>query len=223
MAFTTGKLVTSVTASGLVSTGGADTISGAKDFTGAVSVTDAGLVIKDDADPTKQLKFQVFGIATGTTRTASFPNATGTVAYLDFGQTFTSGQTFAGAFNYFGSSTAAGETFVGHGATIGGATKTVRIGTGGVATSTTNITIGSSVAGALGATTINQATTFASTARLAGYTVATLPAAATAGARAMAFVTDATVVHAGNSGNIVAGGGANFCPVYSDGTNWRIL
>ncbi len=59
--------------------------------------------------------------------------------------------------------------------------------------------------------------------RLAGYTVAGLPAAGTAGARSVAFVTDATVAHAGNSGNIVAGGGANFCPVYSDGTNWRIL
>jgi hypothetical protein len=54
------------------------------------------------------------------------------------------------------------------------------------------------------------------------YTVATLPAAATAGAGATAFVSDGSVVHAGNSGSIVAGSGANFVPVYSDATNWRI-
>jgi hypothetical protein len=36
------------------------------------------------------------------------------------------------------------------------------------------------------------------------------------------YVSDSSVTHAGNSGNIVAGGGANFVPVYYDGTNWRI-
>lgn len=50
-------------------------------------------------------------------------------------------------------------------------------------------------------------------------TVANLPAAATAGSGARAMVT--------NSNNttfaaIVAGGGANIVPVFSDGTNWRI-
>ena len=54
------------------------------------------------------------------------------------------------------------------------------------------------------------------------YTVATLPAAATVGAGATAFVSDGSVVHAGNSGTVVAGSGANFVPVYSDATNWRI-
>ena len=54
------------------------------------------------------------------------------------------------------------------------------------------------------------------------YTVATLPAAATVGAGATAFVSDGSVVHAGNSDTVVAGSGANFVPVYSDGTNWRI-
>ena len=52
------------------------------------------------------------------------------------------------------------------------------------------------------------------------YTVAGLPAATTAGQ--MAFVSDASVAHAGNSGTVVAGSGANFVPVYSDGTDWRI-
>jgi hypothetical protein len=50
-------------------------------------------------------------------------------------------------------------------------------------------------------------------------TVATLPAAATAGAGARAFVSDASAT---TFASIVAAGGANNVPVYSDGTNWRI-
>ncbi len=50
-------------------------------------------------------------------------------------------------------------------------------------------------------------------------TVAGLPAAATAGQGARRAVTDAnaTTFH-----SVVAGGGANFVPVISDGTDWRI-
>ena len=50
-------------------------------------------------------------------------------------------------------------------------------------------------------------------------TVADLPSAATAGAGARAFVTDATAT---TFASTVAGGGANSVPVYSDATNWRI-
>jgi hypothetical protein len=50
------------------------------------------------------------------------------------------------------------------------------------------------------------------------YTVATLPTAATF-ARSRAFVSNA---NATTFASIVAGGGANIVPVYSDGTNWRI-
>ena len=53
-------------------------------------------------------------------------------------------------------------------------------------------------------------------------TVATLPAAATAGAGARHFVTDSTVAASGNFGAAVTGGGSNIVPVYSDGTSWRI-
>jgi len=49
--------------------------------------------------------------------------------------------------------------------------------------------------------------------------VASLPTAASAGAGARDFVTDATAT---TFASIVAGGGANGVPVYSDGTNWRI-
>lgn len=52
--------------------------------------------------------------------------------------------------------------------------------------------------------------------------VAGLPAAATAGAGARAFVTDATVTWAAGIGTIVVGGGTNSVPVGSDGTNWRV-
>jgi hypothetical protein len=50
-------------------------------------------------------------------------------------------------------------------------------------------------------------------------TVSGLPAAATAGAGARAFVTDA---NATTFLSTVAGGGANKVPVVSDGTNWLI-
>lgn len=49
--------------------------------------------------------------------------------------------------------------------------------------------------------------------------VASLPAAGTAGAGARHFVTDA---NAPTFGATVAGGGAVFTPVYSDGTNWKV-
>ena len=53
-------------------------------------------------------------------------------------------------------------------------------------------------------------------------TVATLIAAATAGAGARHFVTDSTVAASGNFGAAVTGGGSDIVPVYSDGTSWRI-
>ena len=54
---------------------------------------------------------------------------------------------------------------------------------------------------------------------LTNYTVATLPSAATSGAGARSFVTDAS---APTFGSTVSGGGAVATPVYSDGTNWKV-
>jgi hypothetical protein len=51
------------------------------------------------------------------------------------------------------------------------------------------------------------------------YTVATLPSAATMGAGARAFVSDA---NATTFASVVAGGGANNVPIFSNGTNWLI-
>jgi hypothetical protein len=53
-------------------------------------------------------------------------------------------------------------------------------------------------------------------------TVATLMAAATAGAGARSFVTDCSVAAAGNFGVTVTGGGAFKVPVYCDGAGWLI-
>ncbi len=57
---------------------------------------------------------------------------------------------------------------------------------------------------------------------LANYTVAGLPSAATVGAGATAFVTDATLGIAAGLGLTPIGGGSNKVPVYSDGSAWKI-
>lgn len=51
------------------------------------------------------------------------------------------------------------------------------------------------------------------------FTVATLPAASTAGVGARSFVTDA---NAATFNTVAAGSGTNKVPVFSDGTAWRI-
>jgi len=58
--------------------------------------------------------------------------------------------------------------------------------------------------------------------RVPGVAVASLPSAATAGVGALSFVTDANMTMTLGIGTVVAGGGANKVPVYSDGTNWLI-
>lgn len=64
---------------------------------------------------------------------------------------------------------------------------------------------------------------YAAPVRLPNSTVAGLVAAGTAGAGALAFVTDATLTAITGLGVAVTGGGANKVPVYSDGTNWIII
>jgi hypothetical protein len=61
-----------------------------------------------------------------------------------------------------------------------------------------------------------EATSYISTTPV---TVANLPSATTSGSGARAMVTNA---NATTFGSIVAGGGANIIPVFSDGTDWRI-
>lgn len=65
----------------------------------------------------------------------------------------------------------------------------------------------------------NAASFLAGPIKLASFTVAGLPAAATVGANARAFVTDGL---APTFMATVAGGGAVLTPVYSDGANWKV-
>lgn len=53
------------------------------------TIKDANLTIQDDADTTKQLKFQASGITTGTTRTLTAPDANTTIVGTDASQTLT--------------------------------------------------------------------------------------------------------------------------------------
>jgi hypothetical protein len=118
-----------------------------------------GFTLQDDVDATKKAQFQLSGITTGTTRTYTFTNGSGTIPLLNSGQTWTGTNTFSGATVTVGSSTAASTYGFGSGATISGATKTVNIGTTGVSGSTTAINIGSAVSGATNNITINGSPT----------------------------------------------------------------
>lgn len=71
----------------------------------------------------------------------------------------------------------------------------------------------------LGSGSLGWAIVFAHRFKNIATTVASLPSASSAGAGARMFVTDA---NATTFASIVAGGGSNGVPVYSDGTNWRI-
>ena len=108
---------------------------------------------------------------------------------------------------------------------VGGANTTVRasIGTGTGAISTLALQSPVAVASGTGAQTSTTGLLIrAGAAVLTSYTVAALPAAATAGAGATAFVTDASTTLTLGIGTAVVGGGANKLPVHSDGTSWII-
>ena len=58
--------------------------------------------------------------------------------------------------------------------------------------------------------------------KLTPTTVGALTAAATVGAGTRAFVTDSASTLSSHHGQTVVGGGSNFVPVFSDGTNWIV-
>lgn len=117
--------------------------------------SDAAFTLQDDIDPTKQGRFQIAGFTAGATRVFTLPDATTSLAGLVVAQTFSAKQTLSNANNDLGTSTGTGTTNLATGATLSGNTKSLNIGTAGVSGSTTNVTIGSAVAGALGTLTIN--------------------------------------------------------------------
>jgi len=116
-------------------------------FTGLVNTvasttTTAGIRLPHGVAPTT-------GLANGdvwTTTSGIFTRINGSsqqIALQGQTTTWTSGHTFAAPTLSLGTSTAASTYNLGTGATISGATKTLNIGTAGVAGSTTNIAIGS--------------------------------------------------------------------------------
>jgi hypothetical protein len=129
-------------------------------WTGSQTFTDNAFTIQDDVDNTKKAMFTIGGISTGTTNMYGLPNTTGTlVTIANISQTFVGVTIFTNASLSLGTSTAASTYNLGTGATLTATTKAINIGTAGVSGSTTNINIGSAVAGALGTTTISSPTT----------------------------------------------------------------
>lgn len=59
------------------------------DNSNIVTIKDTNLTIQDDSDATKQVKFEVSGVATATTRTLTIPNANTTITGTDATQTLT--------------------------------------------------------------------------------------------------------------------------------------
>ena len=192
------------------------------DNTNTVTLLDTLFTLQDNLDNTKQAQFQVSTIGTGTTRTYTLQNQSGTIALLSGAQTFSGVNTFSNATIQVGSSTATGTMQFAYGATLSGNTKTVEIATNGVSGSTTAITIGSTfgtTVNAYGAWTFNTPIGVASGGTGSGvaYTVATLPVAGTQGRRA--WVTDAL---APAFGAAVVGGGAVVIPVFDNGAAWIV-
>ena len=109
----------------------------ANKITGAFS--DAAFTLADDVDPTKLAVFQLSGITTGTTRTYTLPNVSGTLAALNLAQTFTGSMTVNATF----SNTISSATF-----SVGGTTQT-----------TGTITLGGNRTDSTGAITIGQSQT----------------------------------------------------------------
>ena len=131
--------------------------------------------------------------------------------FVTLGGSTTTGQTVLGGSSQTGTmiigrSTLNQITNIQTAATASGNTKTINLGTGGLSGSTTTITIGS---------TFGTSIVLNAPIRMAAYTVATLPAAGTAGRRA--YITDAT---APTFLSTLTGGGAVVCPVFDNGTAW---
>lgn len=131
---------------------------GAVRFPGGVL---SDMLLRDNAAPTKAATFDLSAITAGQTRVFTLPNTSSEIAILAGTQTFTGAKTFSGTFTVsaatatFGTATTAATYGVGTGATASGQSKTVNIGTGGVAGSTTAVNIGPA-GGANSTVTVNS-------------------------------------------------------------------
>jgi hypothetical protein len=121
---------------------------------------DSLFTLQDDLDPTKQARFQLAGITTGNTLTYTLPGAVAggyNLCATTTGHTISATWVFSSGNNSFGISTATGTTGLATGATVSGATKTLNIGTGGAAGSTTTVNIGPTLG--TGTITVNAGVT----------------------------------------------------------------
>ena len=190
--------------SGIVScvlTSGTGAASWKAEYSGFGTVSGTGTSVLTNISPTVTGALSFTG---SNNQNAVFGSAI-TVATISIGGTAGTGAITVGQ------STISQTTNIQAGATASGSTKTVNLGTGGLAGSTTNIAIGSTTGTSI--TTINGIT------KQQTYTVETLPSAVTSGLGATSFVTNAL---APTFGATVVTGGAIPVPVYSDGTNWRV-
>lgn len=127
------------------------------DVVGTVGTTfsTAAFALYDTTDNTKIAKFVATGLTTGTTYSYTLPAVSAQLATIgNIAQTFAGNSVFSNANGSFGTSTGTGTINVASGATLSGNTKTVNIGTGGVAGSTTTMTLGP--AAGSGTITFNQ-------------------------------------------------------------------
>lgn len=72
-----------------------DTITIAAAGGSSLPVVDSTAIVKGSDDPTKQIRLEVDGLTTGTTRVLTAPDADGTLPLLSLAQTWTAQQTFA--------------------------------------------------------------------------------------------------------------------------------
>lgn len=129
-------------------------------FTGKVTTAasatgGAGFNIPHGTAPTSPVNGDIWTTTTGLF--ARVNSVTRQYVDLDGTQTINGTKTFSAASQTFGNSTASGTINIGTGATVSGSTKALNLGTGGVAGSTTTITIGSNSGGT--STTTLQGTT----------------------------------------------------------------
>lgn len=111
------------------------------DNTNSVTVKDANLVIQDDADATKQVKFQASGVTAGQTRTLTIPDASTTLVGTDVAQTLTSKTLTTPTIGSFTNATHSHQDSAGGGtlsaaAIASGTVATARLGSGSASSST---------------------------------------------------------------------------------------
>lgn len=155
------------------------------------------------------------GAATAINMGTSATNPVVTLGSSGTGTLVLGNATATGSFTASGNVTAASVTTLGSGGNISGVGNIVGI------TSNTTITAGAYVTSFLsnGAVINNTGSVVATVITTTPTTVGALPAAATSGAGARAFVTDANST---TFGAAAVGGSTNKVPVYSDGSAWYI-